>query len=161
MREIARRLGRDPSTISRELRRNAATRAGKLEYRASVAQWKADLLARRPKAAKLVANERLHQYRRGVAADDFRAGPAAGVGEGEPGSEAGEGVPGKSRSVLRQRVSVDARYELIDAEKRAFGPDGRPTYTITKMCSWLGFRVQVITSGGAGRNRRPQRAGRR
>jgi IS30 family transposase len=27
-----------------------------------VAQWKADLLARRPKAAKLVANERLHQY---------------------------------------------------------------------------------------------------
>lgn len=28
VREIARRLGRDPSTISRELRRNAATRAG-------------------------------------------------------------------------------------------------------------------------------------
>jgi hypothetical protein len=62
VREIARRVGRDPSTISRELRRNAATRAGKLEYRASVAQWKADLLARRPKAAKLVTNERLHQY---------------------------------------------------------------------------------------------------
>jgi hypothetical protein len=43
VREIARQLGRDPSTISRELRRNAATRGGKLDYRASVAQWKADL----------------------------------------------------------------------------------------------------------------------
>ncbi len=62
VREIARRLGRDPSTISRELRRNAATRGGKLDYRASVAQWKAELLALRPKTAKLVANERLREY---------------------------------------------------------------------------------------------------
>ena len=62
VREIARELGRDPGTISRELRRNAATRGGKLEYRASVAQWKADLAARRPKVAKLVANSRLHAY---------------------------------------------------------------------------------------------------
>jgi IS30 family transposase len=62
VREIARRLGRDPATISRELRRNAATRAGRLDYRASVAQWKAELLARRPKTAKLVANERLREY---------------------------------------------------------------------------------------------------
>lgn len=62
VREIAEAVGRSPSTISRELRRNAATRAGKLDYRPSVAQWKADLLARRPKVAKLVANERLRQY---------------------------------------------------------------------------------------------------
>ncbi len=53
VREIARRVGRHPSTISRELRRNAATRGGKLEYRASVAQWKAETAAKRPKAAKL------------------------------------------------------------------------------------------------------------
>lgn len=53
------RIGRVPSTVSRELRRNAATRGGKLEYRASVTQWKAELLARRPKTAKLVANDRL------------------------------------------------------------------------------------------------------
>lgn len=51
-----------PSTVSREVRRNAATRGGKLEYRASVAQWKSDLAARRPKTAKLVANERLRAY---------------------------------------------------------------------------------------------------
>jgi hypothetical protein len=56
VRAIARELGRAPSTISRELRRNAATRGGKLEYRASVAQWKAELVAQRPKTAKLVAN---------------------------------------------------------------------------------------------------------
>lgn len=40
MREIARRIGRNPATISRELRRNAATRGGKQVYRAGVAQWK-------------------------------------------------------------------------------------------------------------------------
>ncbi len=62
VREIARRLGRAPSTISRELRRNAATRGSKLEYRASVAQWKAELMARRPKTAKLVADDRLREY---------------------------------------------------------------------------------------------------
>ncbi len=62
VREIARAVGRDPATISRELRRNAATRSGKLQYRASVAQWKADMAARRPKTAKLVANPRLRDY---------------------------------------------------------------------------------------------------
>ena len=62
IREIARRLGRSPSTISRELRRNVATRSGKLDYRASVAQWKAELMARRPKTAKLAANPRLSEY---------------------------------------------------------------------------------------------------
>jgi IS30 family transposase len=62
VREIARRLSRDPSTISREVRRNAATRGGRLDYRASVAQWKAELLARRPKTATLVTNDRLREY---------------------------------------------------------------------------------------------------
>ena len=62
VRGIARVLGRAPSTISRELRRNAATRGGKLEYRGSVAQWKADLMAQRPKPAKLAENERLRDY---------------------------------------------------------------------------------------------------
>ena len=51
VREIARRTGRSPSTISRELRRNAATRGGRLEYRAMADQWHADLRARRPKVA--------------------------------------------------------------------------------------------------------------
>lgn len=62
VREIARRLDRAPSTISRELRRNAATRSGNLEYRAINAQWHADRRAKRPKVAKLVANGDLRQY---------------------------------------------------------------------------------------------------
>ena len=62
VREIARSLGRSPSTISRELRRNAATRSGKLEYRATTAQWHAERRAKRPKTAKLAANEDLRQY---------------------------------------------------------------------------------------------------
>ncbi|BFV61233.1 hypothetical protein KCMC57_up63370 [Kitasatospora sp. CMC57] len=62
VREIARALGRDPGTISRELRRNAATRGGKQEYRATVAQWKAQQAAKRPKSAKLLGNDRLREY---------------------------------------------------------------------------------------------------
>ncbi len=62
VREIARRIGRSASTVSRELRRNVATRGGQLEYRASVAQWKAEMIAKRPKPAKLVTNSRLRHY---------------------------------------------------------------------------------------------------
>jgi IS30 family transposase len=62
VREIARRIGRSPSTISRELRRNAGTRSGSLTYRASTAQWHADRRAQRPKPAKLAANPELRRY---------------------------------------------------------------------------------------------------
>jgi len=62
VREIARRTGRDPSTISRELRRNAATRADRRGYRAGVAQWKAQQAAKRPKVAKLASNPQLRAY---------------------------------------------------------------------------------------------------
>jgi IS30 family transposase len=61
-REIGRRIGRDASTISRELRRNAATRATNPGYRATTAQWKAEIAAKRPKEAKLVTNPRLREY---------------------------------------------------------------------------------------------------
>jgi IS30 family transposase len=62
VREIARQLNRSPSTVSRELRRNASTRTWRLQYKASIAQWHAERRARRPKPAKLVANERLRVY---------------------------------------------------------------------------------------------------
>ena len=62
VREIARRTERHASTISRELRRNAATRSGYVEYRATTAQWHAQRRARRPKTARLIANEPLRQY---------------------------------------------------------------------------------------------------
>ena len=47
IRHIACRLERAPSTISREVRRNAATRSGGLDYRATTAQWHADRSAKR------------------------------------------------------------------------------------------------------------------
>src|SRR6516165_702004 len=62
VREIARQLGRAPSTISRELQRNAALRTGRPEYRASTAQTHADHRARRPKPAKLAVNPDLRRY---------------------------------------------------------------------------------------------------
>ena len=58
VRAIARQIERRPSTVSRELTRNAATRGGKLGYRDSVAQWKAELSAKRPKPSKLATNSR-------------------------------------------------------------------------------------------------------
>jgi IS30 family transposase len=62
IRQIARQLGRSPSTISRELRRNAATRSGSSGYRAITAQWHADRRARRPKVSKLAKNDKLCAY---------------------------------------------------------------------------------------------------
>src|SRR5256884_7968947 len=58
VREIARHLGRSPSAISRELRRNAGTRGGTLVYRAVIAQWHRDRRAARLKTARLASNPR-------------------------------------------------------------------------------------------------------
>ena len=76
LREIGRRIGRPPSTVSRELRRNmrhqyrtsarlknsamGRPRLLPWDYRPSVAHKRADLRAARPKPAKLASNQRLH-----------------------------------------------------------------------------------------------------
>ena len=62
VRAIARKLRRSPSTISREIRRNSATRGGDFDYRAINAQWHADRAAKRPKASKLTLNLTLRDY---------------------------------------------------------------------------------------------------
>jgi IS30 family transposase len=64
MRDIARRLGRAPSTISRELRRNA-DRGG---YRATMTHALAYQRASRPKPAKLQTNLALRE----IVQDDLR-----------------------------------------------------------------------------------------
>jgi transposase, IS30 family len=56
LRVIAGRLGRAPSTISREVRRNSRGRGA---YRALAAQGQAQYRAARPKTAKLAGNEEL------------------------------------------------------------------------------------------------------
>ena len=89
VREIARRTGRCPSTISRELRRNAATRGGGFDYRASTAQWHADRKARRPKVAKLAASGKLRHYVQDRLAGVMRASSG--------GTVLGPDVPWKGR----------------------------------------------------------------
>jgi transposase, IS30 family len=64
IRVIARRLGRSPSTISRELKRNAERCGG---YRATTAHALAFERASRPKPAKLATNLRL----RAIVRDDL------------------------------------------------------------------------------------------
>jgi IS30 family transposase len=56
--QIARQLGRDRSTISRELDRNT----GPAGYRASIAQHTAEQRAKRPKTAKLAADPQLREW---------------------------------------------------------------------------------------------------
>jgi transposase len=122
VRAIARRVGRDPSTISRELRRNAATRGGKLDYRASVAQWKADLLARRPKAAKLVTNDRLRecvqqrlsgQIRRPMGRRCRGRWRHHGTDATSPGGRTGDGSAGGARS--RSRTGSGSTSRMMTA----------------------------------------------
>ncbi len=83
VREIAGRIGRSPSTISRELRRNASTRSHSATYRATTAQWHAERRASRPKVSKLAANDALREY-----VQDRLAGAIAKPdGEPVPGPE--------------------------------------------------------------------------
>jgi IS30 family transposase len=59
---IAARLGRSPSTVSREVARN---RSGTGSYRALAAQFRAGQRGRRPKAAKLAGNGELRGWVQG------------------------------------------------------------------------------------------------
>ena len=95
VREIARRIGRAGSTVSRELRRNAATRSGGLEYRATTAQWHAERAGRRPRPTKFERHAELRRY-----VEDRLAGVIArSDGRLVPGPD----VPWtKRRSVRRQ-----------------------------------------------------------
>jgi IS30 family transposase len=90
VRGIARRVGRSPSTISRELRRNASTRSHSAAYRATTAQWHAERRASRPKVAKLAANKALRDY-----VQDRLAGVIA--------TPAGELVPGPEVRFIGRR----------------------------------------------------------
>ena len=116
VREIARRIRRDPGTISRELRRNAATRAGKPVYRAGVAQWKAQQAAKRPKAAKLVDNDVLREYVQERLAGSVRRPDGTVVDGPEPPAWKGLNKPhrqdrrwalGWSPEQISQRLKVD------------------------------------------------------
>ena len=124
VRHIARRLGRAPSTISREFWRNAATRGGGLEYRATTAQWHADRSARRPRASKLARNAPLRRY-----VEDRLAGRIARAD--------GVEVPGpqvawtKRRSVRRQH----RRWARAWSDLRRSRPGSGSTSPETRRCA--------------------------
>jgi IS30 family transposase len=61
-REIAHRLGRSASTISREIARNSVRDGPRRHYRAASAQRFADKRASRPKPSKLEQNPRLREH---------------------------------------------------------------------------------------------------
>ena len=100
--------GAPPSTISRELRRNAATRGGGLEYRATTAQWHADRSARRPKPAKLAVergsarlcagSSRRPDRARRRQADQQARGAWKGAGMDRARTDDGRGRGARSRS---------------------------------------------------------------
>lgn len=78
----------------------AATRGGKVEYRATVAQWKAQEAAKRPKTAKLVTDPRLRDYVQDrLAGSVTRPDGTAVKGARHPGLEGIEQAP-PGRSAL-------------------------------------------------------------
>ena len=87
VRQIAQVLGRSSSTISRELRRNAASRGGKAEYRASNAQWHRDRRARRPKTANRGESAVARVRARAAGRDAHARGWDARCGSGGRGME--------------------------------------------------------------------------
>ncbi len=119
VRGIARRTGRNPSTISRELRRNASTRTDNLDYKASIEQWHAERRARRPKTAKLVANERLRQY-----VQDRLNGAVHGADEGTELGPAGPAWKGRNKPHRADRRWVQGwSPEQITQRLRVDHPD--------------------------------------
>jgi len=68
VRVIAARLGRSPSTVSREVRRNSR---GARHYRAVAAQGQAQWRAARPKTAKLAGNDELRAWVQGKLEDKW------------------------------------------------------------------------------------------
>jgi IS30 family transposase len=61
-RQIARTIGRAPSTVSQEIRRNGPRGPRQVPYRATLAHDKAEARAKRPKTSKLAANDALRDY---------------------------------------------------------------------------------------------------
>jgi IS30 family transposase len=118
VREIARRVGRAASTISRELRRNCVSRGRGQQYRASVAQWKSELVARRPKPAKLVVRARLREYVQQRLAGQVCAGEGVAV----RGPRAVAGTAGAVRGRDRRWVTAWSP-EQISRRLRVDFPD--------------------------------------
>jgi IS30 family transposase len=109
---IARRLGRHPATIGREIARNSPPASGgrggryAKPYRGVQAQARAELRARRPKPAKLATNARLR--------DEVQKGLVKRWSPGQISSRLVEDFPGQER----MRVSHEAIYQSLYVQGR-------------------------------------------
>jgi IS30 family transposase len=102
LRSIAARLGRPPSTISREVTRNG----GRRTYRAAGADEAAWDRARRPKPCLLQQNHRLREVVAGKLADDWSPEQIAGWLAAEHGREDGMYV---SHETIYRSLFIQAR----------------------------------------------------
>jgi len=105
IRQIAARLGRSPSSISREVTRNG----GRARYRAAAADARADKQALRPKACKLARNAALREVVAEKLADDWSPEQISGWLKAEYPDDEGMRV---SHEVIYQTLYVQARGAL-------------------------------------------------
>jgi IS30 family transposase len=116
VRAIARKLQRAPSTISRELRRNAATRGGGFEYRATTAQWHSERRSRRPKQSRLAAADpRLRDYVQAKLSGED-AGQRAGTGVARWCGCRRKGCAGRQGLWSPEQIARRMRLEFPDDE---------------------------------------------
>lgn len=106
-----------PSTISRELRRNASTRTWRLDYKATIAQWHAEPRAGRPKVAKLAGSERLRTWVQDRLAGEVKLPDGTTAG---PKPKAWNGKNARSCVRLR-RCAPAARRPGTGAARRTHG----------------------------------------
>jgi IS30 family transposase len=106
VRAVAARLGRSPSTISREVRRNSR---GRRHYRALAAQGQAQHRARRPKTAKLAGNAVLRSWVQGKLEEKWSPGQISVMLEREFPFDPGMRV---SHETIYQSIYVQGRGAL-------------------------------------------------
>ncbi len=104
-REIATRLGRNPSVISREITRNG----GRDNYRVHAAQERYETLKSRPKERKLEQNKRLHDAVAEKLRDDFSPEQISGRLKQDYPDDLGMRV---SHETIYQALFLQARGEL-------------------------------------------------
>ncbi len=132
VREIACRVGRSPSTISRELRRDVSTRTWRLEYKATLAQWHAERVLD-VRGGQAGSERRLRDYVQERLAGEVRApdgravGPAPGPeGQGRTslivGIGAGRRRGARNRSRSRSRSTSPMMSRCGSATRRSTRP---------------------------------------
>jgi IS30 family transposase len=101
VRAIARAIGRDPSTVSRELARNSTLRRGAPRYRARLAHDKATARSLRPKPGKLATNPELHEVVQNMLEEKLSPEQISGR------------LPGEYPDDASMRVSDEAIYQAL------------------------------------------------